>query len=41
MKAFVLVGLVICMLGVLSGCHSGVVRGAGSDVERMGQAMQK
>ncbi len=41
MKSFVLVGLVICMLGLSSGCHSGTVRGVGSDVERVGHAMQK
>ena len=41
MKRFVVVGLVICLLGLSSGCHSGTMRGAGSDVSRMGKAMQK
>lgn len=41
MKAFASVLVVICVLGVLSGCHSGIMRGAGSDVERLGNRMQK
>ncbi len=41
MKTFVETVLVICMLGVLSGCHSGVMRGAGSDVKRLGDRMQR
>ena len=41
MRSFVLVGLLICILGLSSGCHSGTMRGAGSDVEKMGHAMQK
>lgn len=41
MKTFVATLLVACMLGVLSGCHSGIMRGAGSDVERLGERMQR
>lgn len=41
MKTFVVTVLIACMLGVLSGCHSGIMRGAGSDVERLGDRMQR
>ena len=41
MKTFVVTVLLIGMLGVLSGCHSGIMRGAGSDVERLGDRMQR
>ena len=33
--------LAVSLLGVVSGCHSGTVRGAGSDVERLGERMQR
>ena len=41
MKTFVWIVLVSCMLGVMSGCHSGIIRGAGSDIERLGTHMQR
>jgi len=41
MKTFIAIVLVTCTLGVLSGCHSGIMRGAGSDVERLGDRMQR
>ena len=41
MKILVAIVFVICMFGVLSGCHSGIMRGAGSDVERLGDRMQR
>ncbi len=41
MKTFVAMVLVTCMFGVLGGCHSGTMRGAGSDVERLGDRMQR
>ena len=41
MKLFVVIALLICMLGVTSGCHSGTMRGAGSDVKRLGDRMQR
>jgi len=33
--------LVACMLGLSSGCNSGTVKGAGSDIERLGEKMQR
>lgn len=41
MKTFLAIVLVACMLGGLSGCHSGIMRGAGADVERLGDRMQR
>ncbi len=41
MKTLVATVLVVCVLGALSGCHSGIMRGAGSDVERLGDRMQR
>lgn len=41
MKVFAVMVLVTCLLGVLNGCHSGIMRGAGSDVGRLGDAMQR
>ena len=41
MNTFVVTLLIACMLGVLSGCHSGIMRGAGADVERLGDRMQR
>lgn len=41
MKTFVATVLVICLFGVLGGCHSGIMRGAGADVERLGERMQR
>ena len=41
MRTFVVMALIICVLGVISGCHSGIMRGAGSDVERLGERMQR
>ena len=41
MKSFVVVARCICMLGATSGCHSGIMRGAGADVERLGDRMQR
>lgn len=32
--------LVLGMLGLVSGCHSGTMRGAGQDVEKLGDRMQ-
>jgi len=41
MKTFAWVLVVVCMFGVLSGCHSGIVRGTGSDISKLGDKMQK
>jgi len=41
MKTCVSILVVICLLVGLSGCHSGIMRGAGSDVERLGNKMQR
>lgn len=41
MKAFVALLVVIGALMGLTGCHSGIMRGAGSDVERLGKGMQR
>ena len=41
MKTFVSILIVIGVLVGLSGCHSGIMRGAGSDVERLGNRMQR
>ena len=40
MHALVRIMLAVCVLG-LSGCHSGTVRGMGSDVEKIGERMQR
>lgn len=41
MKTLIAMVLVLCTLGVLSGCHSGIMRGAGADVGRLGDSMQR
>ena len=41
MRQVFLVVLAVCSLIVLSGCHSGTVRGMGSDVEKLGERMQR
>lgn len=40
MKSLLATLLVVCTLGLLSGCHSGTMKGVGSDVEKLGQNMQ-
>lgn len=35
-------GLILfCVLGLFAGCHSGIMKGAGSDMSRMGDSLQK
>ena len=41
MKNFIWLLVVIGMVGLVSGCHSGIMRGAGSDMSRMGDSLQK
>ena len=41
MKTVFSVVLALVVLGGLSGCNSGTVKGVGSDVERIGAGMQK
>jgi len=41
MRSLVWIVLVLCAFGFLGGCHSGTMRGAGSDVERLGHRMQR
>ncbi len=41
MKTILGILILICVLGLTAGCHSGIIRGAGSDVSRMGNSMQK
>ena len=41
MKLFGVIALLICVLGVTTGCHSGIMRGAGSDVGKLGDRMQR
>lgn len=41
MKTAVAILLIIGVLVGLNGCHSGIMRGAGSDVERLGDRMQR
>ena len=33
--------LILCTLAFMTGCHSDTVRGAGKDVEALGQSLQK
>ena len=33
--------LMVCVLGAVGGCHSGTIRGVGSDVEKLGERMQR
>ncbi len=41
MKTLVETVLLICLVGIVSGCHSGTMRGAGADVESLSHRMQK
>ncbi len=40
MKSFMWILVVICTVGLLSGCNSGIMKGAGSDVSKLGNKMQ-
>ena len=41
MRLFIAILLIIGALSLLSGCHSGTMRGAGSDVEKLGSRMER
>jgi len=41
MKKVLAVFAFICVLGLSSGCHSGTMRGVGSDVSDLGNSLQK
>jgi predicted small secreted protein len=41
MKTILSVLTLICVLGLSAGCHSGAVRGVGSDITKLGDHMQK
>jgi predicted small secreted protein len=40
MKKFLGMVILFCVLGLTAGCHSGIVRGAGSDISNLGNHMQ-
>jgi|GEM_PF-4763343 len=40
-KQFVWAAFFLSVMGLVSGCHSGIMRGAGSDMSRMGDSLQK
>jgi predicted small secreted protein len=41
MKTFLGIVVLLCILGLSAGCHSGTMRGVGSDVSNLGNSMQK
>lgn len=41
MKTFLGMLILLCVLGLSIGCHSGTMRGVGSDVSKLGSQMQK
>ena len=41
MRAFLGMVVLLGVLGLVSGCHSGIMKGAGSDMSRMGDSLQK
>ncbi len=41
MKRFMLVLIMILFVGAFNGCHSGTMRGVGSDISRVGDHLQK
>ncbi len=41
MKTILGVLILLCVLGLTAGCHSGTTRGMGADLSRMGNSMQK
>ena len=41
MKAFLGMVILLCVLSVSAGCHSGTTRGIGSDISRLGDNMQE
>lgn len=41
MKTFLGAMLLLCIVGLSVGCHSGLMRGVGSDVSSLGENMQK
>lgn len=41
MKTFLGVLILLCVLGLSAGCHSGTTRGIGSDISRLGNSMQQ
>ncbi len=41
MKTFLGMVILLCVLGLSAGCHSGTTRGIGSDISRLGNNMQK
>ena len=41
MKTFLGMGILLCVLALSVGCHSGTVRGVGSDISKLGNHMQK
>lgn len=41
MKTFLGIMVLLCILGLSSGCHSGTTRGMGADLSRMGNSLQK
>lgn len=40
MKSLMLILVLICTVSLLSGCNSGIMKGAGSDVSELGDKMQ-
>ncbi len=41
MKTFLWIVVLIGLLGMFAGCHSGTTRGIGSDISELGDHMQK
>ncbi len=41
MKIITVSLILICVLGLSAGCHSGTTRGIGSDISKLGENMQK
>lgn len=40
-RGLLLILVALILVGGLTACHSGTVRGMGSDVERLGERMQR
>jgi len=40
MKTWLSMMSLMCVLGLLAGCHSGTTRGIGADISKLGNSMQ-
>ncbi len=41
MRTSLAIIILLCVLGLSTGCHSGTTRGMGSDISELGDHMQK